>query len=110
MASKFEVQKSTNGQFYFRLKAGNGEIILASELYASKDGAEGGIASVKANAPDDSKYERKTAKNGEPYFVLKAANGQTIGKSEMYKSAASMEKGIASVKANAPGAAVSDLT
>ena len=37
-------------------------------------------------------------------------NGQTIGKSEMYASASSMEKGIASVQANAANAAVADLT
>ena len=46
----------------------------------------------------------------QPFFVLKAANGKIIGQSEMYSSAAAMEKGIASVKANAPTASVVDLT
>ncbi len=31
MAGKFEVETAKNGQFFFRLKAGNGEIILSSE-------------------------------------------------------------------------------
>lgn len=108
MAAKFEVLKSTNGQFFFRLKAGNGEIILASEMYSAKDGAVNGIESVKTNAADDGRFERKTSTAGQPYFVLKAANGQTIGRSEMYSSAAAMEKGIVSVKTNAPTAAVTD--
>lgn len=48
-----------------------------------------------------SRFERKTAKDGSPYFVLKAANGEIIGKSEMYSSVAAMENGIASVVKNA---------
>ena len=41
-------------------------------------------------------------------FNLKAANHQVIGTSEAYKTEASREGGIASVKSNAPGAAVDD--
>jgi uncharacterized protein YegP (UPF0339 family) len=110
MAGKFELGQAKNGQFSFSLKAGNGQTILVSEQYKDKAGAKNGIESVKKNAPDDSKYERKTSKKGEPYFVLKAANGQVIGTSEMYSSAAAMEGGIASVKQNGPGAEVVDLT
>ncbi len=110
MAAKFQIEKATNGQFYFRLKAGNGEIILSSEQYTTKASAQGGVESVKTNAADDSRFERKTSSGDQPYFVLKAANGQTLGRSQMYSSAAAMEKGIESVKANAPAAAVEDLT
>ena len=53
---------------------------------------------------DDARYERKESSNGKPYFSLKASNGQVIGKSEMYESAASMENGIESVKKNGPDA------
>jgi uncharacterized protein YegP (UPF0339 family) len=110
MAGKFELRKSGGGQFYFNLKASNGEPILASEMYQSKAGAENGIESVKTNAPTDSRYERKTSNSGQPYFVLKAANGEPIGKSETYSSSAAMENGIESVKRNGPHAAVEDLT
>jgi hypothetical protein len=110
MAGKYELKKSVSGQFHFNLKAGNGQVILSSEMYTSKSGAEGGIDSVRKNAPLDERYERKTASSGDPFFVLKAGNGETIGKSEMYSSTAAMENGIASVKANAPDATVDDLT
>lgn len=110
MAAKFEIKKGNDGHFRFNLKAGNGEIILTSESYTAKASAQGGIDSVKANAADDSRYERKESKAGEPYFVLKAANGETLGKSEMYSSKSAMENGIKSVKTNAPGAAVEDLS
>jgi len=110
MAGKFELKKGASGKYHFNLKAANGQVILSSEMYNDKAGAEGGIASVQSNAADDGRYERKASKNNEPYFVLKAGNGQIIGKSEMYSSETAMEKGIASVKANGPAATVQDLT
>jgi len=110
MPGKFELKKASNGQFFFSLKAGNGQVILSSEQYVERRSAEGGIASVQKNAPNDSRYERKESANGQSYFVLKATNGQTIGRSEMYTTAASMENGIESVKKNAPDAATVDLT
>jgi len=110
MAGKFELKKASNGQFMFNLKATNGQVILTSEQYEAKGGAQNGIESVRTNAPDDGRYERKTSTGGQPYFVLKAANGQTVGRSEMYSSASAMENGIESVKTNAPSAVVDDLT
>ena len=53
MAGKFEIKKAKDGQFYFHLMAGNGQNILASEMYKEKGSAENGIESVKKNAPDD---------------------------------------------------------
>ncbi|MCV4777876.1 YegP family protein, partial [Escherichia coli] len=76
----------------------NGQVILSSETYDSRKSAENGIESVRKNSQVDARFERKTAKDGSAYFVLKAANGEPIGKSEMYKSVRSMENGIASVK------------
>lgn len=110
MAGKFELKKSANGQFYFNLKADNGEVILTGETYTSKPSALDGIASVKVNAPLDERYERKKSTSGQPYFTLKAANGEPLGRSEMYSSTTAMENGIESVKANAPGATVDDQT
>ncbi len=110
MAGKFELKASTGGNYMFNLKAANGEVILTSEQYQSRGAAENGIASVQKNAGDDARYERRESKNGQPYFVLKAANHQVIGTSAMYSSPAAMEKGIESVKANGPGAQTVDTT
>jgi len=110
MAAKFEIKTSKNGQFYFNLKAGNGKVILTSEQYKTKASAEAGIKAVKANAKVDARYERKSSKSGQPFFVLKANNGEPIGSSEMYSSNSAMEKGVESTKANAPGAAVKDAS
>ncbi|MGQ3015551.1 MAG: YegP family protein [Flavobacteriales bacterium] len=105
---KFVISKSSNGEFQFALKAGNGRTILSSEGYASRTGCDNGIESVRKNAPDDSMYERKAASDGSPYFTLKAANGQVIGISEMYESSSARDNGIESVKLNAPEAQVSE--
>ncbi len=50
----YEIKKAKNGQYHFNLKASNGEIILSSEMYASKASAENGIASVQSNSPQES--------------------------------------------------------
>lgn len=107
---KFIIKKRTNGEFQFNLKAGNGEVILASEGYTNKAGCENGIESTRTNAADDGRYERKTSSNGKFFFNLKAGNGQVIGSSEMYNSEASRDNGISSVKNNAPSATVEDQT
>ena len=49
---KFEIYLDKAGQFRFRLKAKNGENILASEGYVAKAGCKNGIESVRKNAPD----------------------------------------------------------
>jgi len=108
MAGKFELNTAANGKFFFNLKASNGQIILSSEMYESKSAAQNGIESVKKNATDDARYDRLTSKNGDPYFVLKAGNGEQIGRSETYSSTAAMENGIESVKTNAPNAQIAE--
>ncbi|MEQ1762535.1 MAG: YegP family protein [Pyrinomonadaceae bacterium] len=108
MAGKFEIKTGKTGKFSFNLKASNGQVILSSESYDSRKGAEGGIASVQKNAGNDARFERKTAKDGSAFFVLKASNGEPIGKSEMYKTKASMESGIKSVGKNAQDAPITD--
>ena len=106
MAGIFEITKAKDGDYHFHLKAANGQVILTSQMYKEKSSAEGGIESVKKNAPNDHSYERKEAHNGAPMFNLKAANYQVIGTSQLYESAEAREEGIASVKENAPTATV----
>jgi len=105
---KFVIKTGTNGQYYFSLKADNGQKILSSEGYTTKPACQNGIDSVKTNAKDDSKYDKKTSSNGKHYFNLKASNGQIIGTSEMYESESGRDNGIASVKSNAPGASIAE--
>jgi uncharacterized protein YegP (UPF0339 family) len=105
----FVISTRSNGEFQFRLKAGNGQVILASEGYKTKAACLNGVESVKKNSQEDARFDRLESKNGKFYFNLKATNGQIIGTSEMYETKASMENGIASVAKNAPDAEVKEM-
>jgi uncharacterized protein len=107
---KFQLFKSTvNNQYYYRLRAKNGEIILNGEGYTTKSSCINGINSVKENAPYDSRYERKESIYSYT-FNLKAANGEIIGRSESYTTRDARENGITAVKRDAPTAPTEDLT
>ncbi len=110
MPGKFEVYQDKAGETRFRLKAGNGETILASEGYKSKSSALNGIEAVQKNAKLSDRFETKTAKSGMVYFVLKAGNNQVIGQSEMYETNLACDVGIKSVEVNAPGAKVVEVS
>lgn len=106
MTAKFEISSRSNGEFQFNLKAGNGQIILGSEGYSSLQACQMGVESVRMHSVDPTHFECKTAKDGSPYFCLKAKNGQAIGVSEMYSSISARDNGIQSVMTNASGAEV----
>jgi uncharacterized protein YegP (UPF0339 family) len=110
MAAKFEIFTGSNSQYYFRLKAANGEKILASEGYTTKQNCKNGIESVKASAPYDSNYARLVSRNGQYYFNLKSSNGQVVGVSETYTTVVSRDHGVEAVKVCAPTAATYDLS
>lgn len=108
MNGRFLIYKSKDEQFYFNLLAGNGEHILTSELYTAKQSVHAGIESVKRSAPIDQQYDRRTDARGKSYFVLKAKNGEILGKSQSYSSNGALENGIQSVKTSAPSAVIED--
>src|ERR1700712_2108731 len=108
--AKFRIFKGSNGQYYFHLKADNGEKVLASEGYTAKSSCQNGIDSVKANSPYESRYERKTSVSNNYYFNLTATNGQVIGTSEMYSTSSGRDNGIEVVKRIAPSASIDDET
>lgn len=110
MAEAYVLKKSSDNQFYFYLRARNNEPILVSERYTTKASANNGIESCKANSPHDSRYEKRTSTKGEPYFVLKARNGEPVGRSEMYSSEAARDNGIEACKKYGPTAPTDDQT
>ena len=117
---KFVIRNTKTG-VKFDLKAGNGEVIATSEVYASQAACKNGVESVRKNAPvaavEDQtaegfavdkhpKFEIYTDNAVEVRFRLKATQGQIIAVSEGYKAMAGCKNGIESVKKNAPEAAV----
>lgn len=109
MKGYYELKTAGNDEFQFTLHAANHEIILVSQRYSTKADALTGIDSVRENGPHDSRYARKLSALGEPYFVLKAANSEIIGTSEMYGSEASRDNGVRAVMACSATTSVRDL-
>ena len=117
------IVKPTNTGIKFDLKAGNGEVIATSEVYASKAACLNGIQSVKNccvgevedqtvegfEAVKHPQFEVYLDKAGEYRFRLKARNGEVIATSEGYKAKASCLNGIESVKKNAPDAPTEEI-
>lgn len=110
MAGKFEVYKDKAGEFRFRLKASNGQAILASEGYKTKASCMNGVESVKSNCLQLDCFEKTTTPTGKFRFALKAKNKQIIGTSQNYASSSARDNGIAAVGRAVPGAAVDDQT
>lgn len=105
------ILKRTGNQFFFGLQAaGNSGIIMTSQRYTRRASALEGIAAVKMCASHASQFRRQRSTRGESYFVLRAANGEVIGTSDMYSSAGAREAGIAAVQTHAPEASVDDQT
>jgi len=106
VAGKFIVYKGKDGQDYFRLRAGNGEIIFSSQGYRPRKSCLNGIESVRKNAQDTKRFVVRAAKDGREYFVLTAGNGQEIGRSQMYRSSSGCRNGMKSVARNSADATV----
>ena len=117
---KFVIRNVASG-IKFDLKATNGQVIATSEVYTTEAACRNGIESVMKNAPvanvEDQtvenfeavthpKFEMYEDKGGEFRFRLKARNGEIIAVGEGYKTKASCENGIESVKKNAPEAEI----
>ena len=109
MSGVFEVYTDAKGEQRFRLKAPNGEIILASEGYTTKAACMNGIESVKENSALDMRFEEYQDATEKHRFRLKVANNQIIGIGEAYESEANLKNGIKSVKQWASGAEIKEL-
>ena len=88
--AEIKFKTATNEELYFLLIAKKEEedevsnILITSETYKSKQGADKGKRAVVRCGQDRKNYKLKKAKDKRNYFVLQALNGEPIGTSEMY--------------------------
>lgn len=106
--ARFQVFRGLDGEYYFHLRAENGEIVLQSQGYTRRSSAIAGTTSVRTNGPTATRYQLRDAANGQTYFVLKAANGQVIGVSETYANRDNAERGATETLALLSGTAIID--
>ena len=91
---RFEVFTGEDKKVYFRLRAGNGEIVLGSQAYTAKSSALNGIESVKTNGTNTARFQIINTVDGEYAIRLVAANGQIIARGESYVSKSNASRGV----------------
>jgi uncharacterized protein YegP (UPF0339 family) len=97
--ARVETFEGDDGKQYFHIVAKNGQVVLQSEGYESLAAAKNGARSAMENAQLAGAFELRDAKDGETYFVLKAANHEIVGTSEMYTTRGNAQKGADGMKA-----------
>lgn len=107
---QFEITKTKNGEFFFHLKASNGQTLMKSEKYMTKDSTKKGIESVRRNSADRSKFDVFEPKGGKPYFSLRAVNGRVVASSEPYANVADRDAALKTVYTTASKAKIVDLS
>jgi len=107
--AKYEIKNAVNFQYYWVFKANNGETIIKSETYTTKDGCRNGIYSSKVSV-NDSNFDKRNSINYQYYFNQRASNYQVLGTSETYTTTYSRDHAIEVVKREAPTAIIEDLT
>lgn len=106
--STFELFVDKAGEYRFRLKAGNGEIMLISVGHTSRESVVNAIISVCLNAKLEERFERRNTMRGYPTFNIVATNGQVIGIGETYSSVMARDNAIKWVMENAPKSGIRD--
>lgn len=89
----FDVWQASDGQWHFRLVAGNHRKLLTSEAYASRAGAIHGLLSVRANGVDPAQYRIVEGASGWRLHLV-AGNGELIAHSEAYSSKSNATRAI----------------
>ena len=103
----FQIFQSS-GQYWYHLRADNGEIVQSGEGYTSKASCENGIQRVKANCQPQ-RFE-SFFNAGQYGFNHVAANGEIIGRSEKCPTTQARDHGLQVVLREAPEARVQDLS
>jgi uncharacterized protein YegP (UPF0339 family) len=91
---RFETFTGEDKKVYFRLRAGNGEIVLGSQAYTAKASALNGIESVKTNGVNAARFQIVETVDGQYAIRLVAANGQIIARGESYVSKSNAQRGV----------------
>lgn len=105
---KYEVYPEA-GEFKYRLKANNGEILIVSSGYSTRDGAKAGIETLQKNVASGT-HQIITEKNGYSQFRIFTQNGaRMIVSGEFYKNVSQAESAYQSVERFYQNAKIVDL-
>jgi len=112
--ARVEARQSSDSQWYFVVKGGNGQVVAVSELYVSRSNADRALAAVRTTVRNATTRTARTVTaafqvfkglDGKYYFHVRARNGEILVQSEAYDRRAAAVSGTASVAENGPVAA-----
>ena len=107
---KYHIIKSSNGNYYYVLRAPNAETILVSEQFETYSAVKSAIHQTMASANKPEMFRKTESRDGKLYFQLIGDNGALLGSSALYSSSKSLERGIAAViQYGAADAAILDV-
>ncbi|WP_460928091.1 DUF1508 domain-containing protein [Pseudomonas sp. MC6] len=95
---RYEIKKSSNGNYYYTLKAPNHETVVVGEQLTNYNDVKSAIKQSMSSSSRADKIIKRLSSSGKPYFNLVAENGAILGSSQLYSSDASLERGIESIR------------
>lgn len=95
MAACFEILCESDGRFRVSLHDEQGACLLRSDPLPTRAAALGALEAVRQHGALDARYGRLSARDGSPYFTLKAGNGQVLAQSPRFRGARARDEGIA---------------
>lgn len=105
----FKVFRDKGGSYRFQLKDAEGDVVLSSHKYRTKQTCLRAIRKVRNYAMHDALFERKTTDTGRFLFWLKATNHHVMAQSPSYESAARRDAALATVREKAPAVRVEEV-
>ncbi len=109
MAGSFQIFLDKAGQHRFRFHVSGQGILLASDGHGSREACLLAIEAARAHAARGKAYERKEGPRGQHGFILKGADGETIGQGGGFASVAGRDRAIRFVMDNASSAPTADV-
>ncbi|GAA4418480.1 YegP family protein [Acidovorax lacteus] len=109
MAACFEIARESDGRYRISLQGEQGDCLLRSEPLPTRAAALGALDALRQHGALDARYGRLSARDGSPYFTLKAGNGQVLAQSPRFRGARARDEGIAQAQRLVAQAPVRDL-
>lgn len=106
---RFQIIRGKNEKYYFRLRMADGAIILHSDGFKVRDGAEKGIELVRLSVYYDERFKRKISRDGRYFFEIMSMENHILGTSRRFNTIQDCDRAIGLVKDLAPEATIEDF-
>jgi len=107
MSAMFKVFTVEEGRYQFEYLNGNGELMLVSPKFDTKEVAEKVIQDVRVGSMMSEQIASSKTASGEFFFIIKDREGIAVAKSVLFDDEMTFNNGLHSVRDNA---CIADIT